>query len=166
MRHLLTITLIAFFQLTTFSQVDKRPTDPKMLGEMVFKSLQDESYETFLKYIFTEADCDTMAKNANAPDSLKITVVKQMKGLTNHIRQTSKENFEMIISTGKQKGIMWKKAKLTDVKFEIKNRDNIQSADIFLLCEYKDKVFQIKLDNCHKSDAWLMMDNVEIRFKE
>lgn len=166
MRNLLTFTFIALFQLTTFSQVDKRPTDPKMLGEMVFKSLQDENYETFLKYIFTEADCDTMAKNADAPDSLKISVVKQMKGLTNHIRKTSKENFEMIISTGKQKGIKWEKVELTDVKFEIKNRDNIQSADIFLLCKYKDKIFQIKLDNCHKSDAWLIMDKAEIKFKE
>ncbi len=166
MRHLLTITFIALFQLTTFSQVDKRPTDPKMLGEMVFKSLQDENYETFLKYIFTEADCDTMAKNADAPDSLKISVVKQMKGLTNHIRQTSKENFEMIISTGKQKGLDWKKVKLTDVKFEIKSRDNIQSSDIFLLCQYKNIIFQIKLDNCHKGDAWLMMAKAEIRFKE
>jgi hypothetical protein len=166
MRNLLTFTFIALFQLTTFSQVDKRPTDPKMLGEMVFKSLQDENYETFLKYIFTEADCDTMAKNADAPDSLKTSVVKQMKGLTNHIRQTSKENFEMIISTGKQKGLNWKKVKLTDVQFEIKNRDNIQSADIFLICNYKDKIFQIKLDNCHKSDAWLIMDKAEIRVEE
>ena len=166
MRHLLTIALITFFQATTFSQVDKRPTDPKELGEMVFESFQNENYELFLKYIFTEADCDTMANNADAPDSLKIKVVKQMKGLTNHIRQTSKENFEMIISTGKQKGLDWKKVKLTDVKFEIKNRDNIQSSDIFLLCKYKDTIFQIKLDNCHKSDAWLMMDKAEIRFKE
>lgn len=166
MKHLLAIALITFYQSTAFSQADKRPTDPKELGEMVFKSFQDENYELFLKYIFSEADCNTMAKNADAPDSLKIEVVKQMKGLTNHIRQTSKENFEMIISSGKQKGLDWKKAKLTDVKFEIKNRDNIQSSDIFLLCKYKNEIFQIKLDNCHKSDAWLMMDKAEIRFKE
>lgn len=166
MKHLLIIVLITFFQSAAFSQVDKRPTNPKELGEMVFKSLQDENYELFLKYIFTEADCDTMAKNADAPESLKITVVKQMKELTNHIRQTSKENFGLIISTGKQKEIVWQKTKLTDVKFEIKNHVNIQSADIFLLCEYNDNLFQIKLDNCHKSDAWLMMDNAEIRFNE
>jgi len=166
MKHLMTILLITLFQATIFSQVDKFPTDPKMLGEIIFTSFQDENYEIFLKYIFTEADCDTMVKNAIAPDSLKATVVKQMKGLTKHIRQTSKENFDVIISIGKQKGIDWKKVELTDVKFEIKNRDNIQSADIFLLCMYKEKIFQIKLDNCHKSDAWLMMDKAEIRFKE
>ena len=166
MKHLLTVIFIALFHVTTFAQLDKRPADPKSLGEVVFKSLQNESYESFLTYIFTEVDCDTMAINANAPDSLKIIVVKQMKGLTTHIRQTSKENFDMIISTGKQNGIVWEMARLTDVKFEIKNRDNIQSADIFLLCEYKDILFHIKLDNCHKSNAWLMMDNAEIRFKE
>jgi hypothetical protein len=166
MKCLLTIALITFFQSITFSQVDKRPTAPKDLGEMVFESFQDENYGVFLKYIFTEADCDTMAKNADAPDSLNVTVVKQMKGLTNHIRQTSNENFDMIISTGKQKGIKWKKVELTDVKFEIKNRNNIQSSDIFLLCKYKENVFQIKLNHCHKSDDWLMMGKVEIRFKE
>lgn len=150
----------------TFSLEVKRPADPKNLGEVVFKSFQNESYETFLKYIFTEADCDTMVKNADAPDSLKITVVKQMKGLTNYIRHNSKENFEMIISAGKQKGIVWKKAKLTDVTYDIESSDDIQSTDISLLCRYKSNVFQIKLDNCHKSDSWLMMDKAEIRFDE
>ena len=105
MKHLLTIALFTFFQLTTFSQVNIRPSDPKQLGEMVFKSFQDENYELFLKYIFTEADCDIMAKNADAPDSLKITAVEQMKNRTNYIRQTSKENFELIISIGKQNGV-------------------------------------------------------------
>lgn len=165
MKLLLTIALITFFQMTSFSQVDKRPTDPKELGEMVFKSFQDENYEMFLKYIFTESDCDTMAKNADAPDSLKITAVEQMKRITNYIRQTSKENFEMIISTGKQNGLDWRKTKLTDVLFEIKSNDNIQHSDIFLFCEYKDKIFLIKLDDCHKSDSWLMLGNTEIQFK-
>ena len=166
MKYLLTITIITLLQSITFSQIDKWPTDPSELGKMVFKSIQDEDYALFLKYIFSEADCETIAKNADVPDSLKITVLEQVKGISNHIRQTSKENFEMIILTGEQKGIKWKKVKLTDVKFEIKNKDNIQSSDIFLFCKYKDKVFQIKLDNCHKSDAWLMLDNIEMSFKE
>lgn len=165
MKHLLIIALVAFSQLTTFSQINIRPTDPKQLGEIVFKSFQDANYELFLKYIFTEADCDTMAKNADAPDSLKITAVEQMKNRTNYIRQTSKENFELIISIGKQNGVDWKETKLSNVFFEIKSNDNIQQSDIFLLCEYKDKIFLIKLDDCHKSDSWLMMGNAEIKFK-
>jgi hypothetical protein len=106
-----------------------------------------------------------MAKNADAPDSLKITAVEQMKYRTNYIRQTSKENFELIISIGKQNGVDWKETKLSNVFFEIKSNDNIQQSDIFLLCEYKDKIFLIKLDDCHKSDSWLMMGNAEIKFK-
>ena len=120
----------------------------------------------FLKYIFTAADGETMVKNALASDSAKITIIEQVNGISSHIKQTSKENFEMIIIAGNHKGIKWQKVKLLDVKFQIKNKNNIQSTDIFLLCKYKEIKFQIKLDNCHKSDAWLMLDNPEINFNE
>ena len=164
MRYFLTITLITLFLTSACSQIDRGPNDPKELGEMIFKSFQNENYQLFLKYIFTEADCDYMVKNSGTPDS--IAIAAQMKGVTNHILQTSEENFESIISTGKQNGVKWQEVKLTDVKFEIKERGKIQSADIFLFCTYKGKVFHIKLDNCHKSEAWLMMDKAEIRFEE
>lgn len=166
MKYLVTITLITFLLSTSFSQIDKRPTDPTLLGKMVFKSFHNEDYELFLKYIFTEADGETMVKNALASDSAKITIIEQVNGISSHIRQTSKENFEMIILAGNQKGIKWQKVKLLEVKFQIKNKNNIQSTDIFLLCKYKEIKFQIKLDNCHKSDAWLMLDNPEINFNE
>ena len=166
MRYLIVLILIVFFQQISFSQLNDRATNPKMLGELVFKSFQEENYETFLKYIFSEADCDRMSRNSNAPDNLKVAIAKQMKSLTNYIRQTSKENFENIISVGKDKKLEWKNVKLTDVKFDTKNQSNIQSSDIFLFCQHKEKIFLIKLDNCHKSDAWLMMDEAEIQFEE
>lgn len=166
MKHLLTIILIAFSQSTSFSQVGKQPTDQKELGEMVFKSLQDENYETFLNCIFTEADCDTLAKKADANDSLKTDVNKRMKHLTNSMRNKSKANFETIIATGKQEGVDWKKARLKDVKFDFSDRSNIQSSDIFLLCEYKDKRFLIKLNDCLRSNAWLMIHSATIRFAD
>lgn len=165
-KHLLSVACMLFFQTTSYSQTDLRPSDPKMLGELIFKSFQDENFSSYLEYIFTEADCDTMAKYADAPDSMKLVVVKHMKGRVNHIRNTARDNFEVILSTALQNGVKWNKVKLEDVKFEIKNRNNVQSADIFLFCRSGKKLFQIKLDNCHKSDAWLLMDYAEIRFYE
>jgi hypothetical protein len=91
------LIFIGFFQQISFSQLNDRATNPKMLGELVFKSFQEENYETFLKYLFSEADCDRMSRNSNASDNLKVEIVKQMKSLTNYTRQTSKENFENII---------------------------------------------------------------------
>lgn len=143
-----------------------RPLDPKSLGQNVFSSLQKNDLNQFLSLIFTESDCEIMANNADAPDSLKIEAVKQMKSLINKTRRDAKENFDNTINQVKQKGIKWSKVELLEIQFEVKNRQNIESSDIFLWCKFKKIEFIIKLDNCHKSDTWLMMDQVELIFKE
>lgn len=168
MKRILTFTLLMTIGLSTtsFAQENTKPSSPEKLGAKVFQSFQEESFDLFLSLIFTEADCEIMVKNADASDSLKTAVVKQMKGLAHMIRSGAKENFNFILKQGHEKGVQWSKVKLEDIKYAIKDRQNIKSSDIFLLCKYKAVDFAIKLDNCHKSDAWLMMDTVEIKFKE
>jgi hypothetical protein len=164
MRFLYSLILVLLFHSTFFAQEHQKAKDPKMLGEFVFKSIQEENFDAFLSYIFTDKDCKKMIKNGKASKENKKVATNQMIGLATDIRQGSKENFNKIISVGKQKGIKWKEVKLTDIKYEIRNRDNIKSTSIFLLCKFNDKTFQIKLNNCYKSDFWLMLNKADIFF--
>lgn len=162
----LSIFLTIATSIKCIGQENIRPLDPEALARNVFTSLQEDDLEQFLSLIFTEEDCEIMANNLDAPDSLKTKVVKQMKGLTNMIRNGAKVNFNNTINQVKQKGIKWPKVELVDIKYEIKNRHNVESSDILLWCKFKKMKFTIKLDNCHKSDVWLMMDKIELRFQE
>jgi hypothetical protein len=165
MRTLFLLTIIAW--ATSFAQNGNvRPATPKDLGEIVFKSLQEENYEMFHDCVFTESDCDIMAKNADAPDSLKVMVAKQMKTVVNRTRNASKANFDQLIAKGKENNIVWNKVGLNDIKFQIKKDSNIESADIYLLCTFEKTMFTVKLDNCHKSNAWLMMDKAQLTIKQ
>ena len=167
MKAILTILFISVFHIIVNAQANnQRAQNPDELGTLVFKSFQNENYMAFENCIFTENDCEIMCNKANATDSVKAIVVKQMQGLTERIRRLSKENFQEIVEKGKQKGIDWPHSKLSKTFFEIRKDHNIESCDIVLLCECKDTIFGIKLDNCSKSDAWLMMGQVAIKFKK
>ncbi len=167
MRFLFPLILFIFFSVPGCTKAgENRPDNPKALGEEVFKSFQHKSYATFEKYLFTEADCEIMAKNIDAPEKLKPEIAQRMKAVVAVVRNHAKENFEQIIAAGEEQGVQWDKVELTAVEYELQTRDNIESTDIFLTCRYDTLIFAIKLDNCHKSEDWLMMDKAEIRFRE
>ena len=158
------IVLVLLFQSTFFAQDYQKAKDPKMLGEFVFKSIQEERYGIFLGYIFTEEDVIKMMKRVTVSKSEKETATKQMQDIAKNIRNGSKNNFYNIISSGKQKGIVWKEVKLIEVSYSIREKENIQMADVFLICSFKNVSFNIKLDNCFKSQTWLMLDQIYLNF--
>lgn len=158
------IVLVLLFQSTFFAQESQKAKDPKMLGEFVFKSIQEERYGIFLDLIFTEEDVFKMMKMAKVSKSEKETTTKQMQDVAKNIRNGSKKNFYNIISSGKQKGIIWKEVKLIEVSYSIRKKENIQMADVFLICSFNDISFNIKLDNCFKSHIWLMLDQIYLNF--
>ncbi|MCB9246169.1 MAG: hypothetical protein H6606_07020 [Flavobacteriales bacterium] len=166
MKHYFLLGLIVLFGTDAFSQRDIRPSDPGILGREVFEHIQNRDYEGYLRLIFSGSDCDTMVNNAHVPDSTKSYVAGIIKIHADHLRSTSKANFEKVIEDAAQRGVDWQEVELTDVKFEIRTRDAVQSADVFLFCKFREQVFQIKLDDCHRSDAWLMLGYLEIKFKE
>lgn len=166
MKIFVTLILIILLQTTAFSQVDCfRPTSPIELGVLVFKSFQDQNFEKFRNCFFTEADCDTLVKYAGLSDSLKIRYTKYYKNRATYFQGVAKENFEKLIEEGERKGIVWNKIELLDVSYDgPKTENNIQSADIGIECIYGDIYFGFLIEDCHKSDSWLIIDKVEIRF--
>ncbi|MGN6646644.1 MAG: hypothetical protein ACTHJT_08940 [Cytophaga sp.] len=142
-----------------------RPANPNELGISVCKAFRFENFSAYDSLIFTNADCDIMIKNADAPQNAKDTVINQMYSITRSMRGKALENFQSVIKAGKDKGIKWNKIELVNVFFEIRNRKNIESCDVAVYCKEGGKVFVIMLNNCHKSDAWLMMGNTSIQFK-
>ena len=166
LKFVILLFLTSGLLISVIGQNELRPKSPTELAKGVFESLKNNDFKSFLFLIFTEADCKIMANKGEASDSVKAIVVKQMNALTQHTRQNAKTNFNSILSQTNTKEVKWASVTLTDVKFEIKNRKGIESSDIFLFCRNGEINFIIKLDNCHKSDAWLMMDKIKVRFKE
>lgn len=166
MHSILIIIFSVIIGFKTFLNTDDGPSDPKVLGEAVFQTFQKNRFEDFEKLFFTEADCEKMIQHANSSDSTKKIVFERMKAVVNLKRSQAKENFQQTFEFAEKEKISLTTSVLNDVKFEIKSRNNIESSDIYLFCRSTNTSFIIKLDNCHKSDAWLMMGKVEIKLQE
>ena len=165
MKNIFFLIILIGFSNLCFSQNEDRPSTPKELGELVFEALKENDFQAFQRLVFTESDCEIMIENAQFPDKVKNEIVQQMKGVTKMTRNKNKVVFNHAVHQVKDQCGSWTKVKLKDVKFEINNRNNVKSADVFILCKYKGKELGINLDNCHKSDAWLMMGDLEVIIK-
>lgn len=161
------IIIVLFLSLSSAFQlnIQQRPSTPDELAKAVYNALKQKSFTDFEKLLFTEADCDTVVINSNLPDSIKADILPRMKGLTQLVKENAEKNFKSVIEQAEQKGIDWTKVEFTEAKYEIKTRDIAPSSDIFFGGKQGDIEFYIKLDNCHKSNAWLIMDEMEIHFK-
>jgi hypothetical protein len=155
--------IILSFCFVSNSYSQNRPTDPKVLAEQIFSALKNNDYASYEKLFFTEVDCDTMFFNSTASDSAKAKVKKGIISLAKVSKANSKSNFENVLQQSKLNNLDWDLAVLKDVQFKIKNDHNIQSADIFLWIQCNGKDFTLKLDNCAKSNYWLMLEKAEFR---
>lgn len=139
---------------------------PKELGEAVFETLQKNDFKSFLNLIATDADVDTIVKYATASDSAKYVVRNRMKYFVFGVNEHAKNNFNEVEEKANNFGVDWKKTVIKDIKYDIRNKKNVLSTDVLIHCEQEETTFTIKLNNCHKSTAWLMMDKVDIDFEE
>jgi len=144
--------------------ITQRPQTPKQLGERVFFALQSNDSAAFIDLIFTKNDCDLMVQHADGSESLKKQVATSMYGIAETLRTHADSNFNEIRKTVKDAGIDWQTAQIYNVDYKIRTANNLESTRIIIICRHSGGTFGIKLSECRKSDAWLMLDQLEIRF--
>lgn len=159
------VALLMMLCTGAMAQTEVEYTTPKELAEAVFETLQQENYYGFESMIFTAADCDTVGRYADAPDTVKQAVVAQMKQYVNEVRKSAKKNFNDVIKQCRSKGINWPGTTLTDVKYSIENRKNTQLCELTMVCMDGEKRFEIVLLRCQKAHGWLMADRIEALFE-
>jgi len=68
--------------------------------------------------------------------------------------------FNKIRVRGRRAGIDWNEAEYQTITSKTKERDNIESGDIYIIFSFKGVNYRIKLDDCIKTNrGWLMSDD-------
>jgi len=165
MKKLLTLILLILLGLNSkmLAQESVRPQTPEELAKAVFKSLQEDDHNAFLSLVVDESDVNILAQNVDVPDSLRAAGAENLWGLASITRQNSKAKFDNVLKQINEKEFDWNKAEVVQVLDEVESRMGLEQTEILLFFKSEDLTFAIRMPLCYKSDAWLMLKEIELK---
>lgn len=161
MNKFLVVMFVMFISSVGYAQNEEDfscPEELKVLGKMIFKSVQNENLSDYKKYIVTEQDVDTMAKYHN----FTIEEIDMTKAGVRYCSVGSEKDFNRVLKQGKGQGIDWNKAELVDFMCVIRGQEHAPQGELVLDCKYNETRFGILLGVVAIKNEWLLFGVTEL----
>jgi hypothetical protein len=146
------------------AQQNNRPATADQLGREVFETLQNKDFIGFDSLIITEHDCEILSNKYKGTKQEKTNVLKNFTTTSNSVKQSAKQNFQMLLDTLNSRGIDWYKVELIKIISYKGKFKNLEMTPVGVVCKQGNIVFVILVGDCYKSDAWVITEEVKVDF--
>ena len=145
--------------------------NPDEMGEEVVAFLVADDADGFKDYVtISEGDYVAFYEEYMRGDEDKLSEDKIKERLAEFEKDVPKiidrvaSAFDVVRKKAIADGVDWSDVEYVESEYEIRNRNGMEMADIYVTLKSNGKKYQIKLDDCKKhEDGWIMLDEMRWR---
>lgn len=136
--------------------------NPKELGKQVFSALQNYDLSMYQQLIVLDTDCMEIMNENN--DSITEEFISKLIQRSQKTINNSEFVFSQILKEIYLHEIDLLQTSITQIRYTIKANESIETTDIHLVLRYQKQEFRIIIEDCIKSDSWLILGGILVEF--
>lgn len=107
----------------------------------------------------TQEDFENIVSVYSGSEEDKKAILAGSEENSKKIRTNTMQSFTDILKKGQDAGIKWKEAAFSNTEYTVKKENNIETARLQIVLDYKGMKYKLGIDECIKTErGWLIFD--------